>query len=180
MIRYACDEGETAFSDECGCGCIEAASGDECADVERNLLGAWNTIAECRQDSDCIVRYNALCGASTPALGDVGCFLPVNDDSDDTELEALEAQAVECGLATADCDCASLPPAACVDGSCVVESDLSLCESTGGTWQEGSCGHYACGQQPPCRALIPGCDCGASANFVQSEGCVTEPDCAGE
>jgi hypothetical protein len=176
VIRYACEAGETAFSDECGCGCIEATS-DECADVERSLRNEWSTLAECSEDADCTVRYNALCGASTETLGDVGCYLPVNENADDADLEALEARAVECGLLVADCDCASPPPAACVDGSCMPQADAALCEDTGGTWDEGSCGHYSCGRAPDCDALIPGCDCGPVANFVQSAGCSRDPEC---
>lgn len=67
-------------------------------------------------------------------------------------------------------------------GRCVVGSpgptDADLCKTTGGTWDAGSCGHYVCGEMPACRAVIPGCDCGADANFVEGKGCVADPACA--
>ena len=53
-----------------------------------------------------------------------------------------------------------------------------LCEDTGGTWDENACDHYACGVPNACEAIIPGCDCGPDANFVEGEGCVVDDACA--
>ncbi len=53
-----------------------------------------------------------------------------------------------------------------------------LCEDTGGTWDENACDHYACGVPNACEAIIPGCDCGPDANFVEGEGCVADDACA--
>lgn len=53
-----------------------------------------------------------------------------------------------------------------------------LCLESGGRWDEGSCGHYVCGEQPPCEALIPGCDCGPASNFDPELGCQEDPECA--
>ena len=50
-----------------------------------------------------------------------------------------------------------------------------LCEDTGGTWVETSCGDYFCGQPPLCYALIPGCDCGEGMNFGE-DGCFKDPE----
>ncbi len=52
-----------------------------------------------------------------------------------------------------------------------------LCETTGGTWDDTACGHYVCGQPNDCRAIDPGCDCGADANFTD-EGCVDDDECS--
>lgn len=52
-----------------------------------------------------------------------------------------------------------------------------LCESTDGTWDETACDHYVCGQPNACEAIIPGCDCGPDANFVEGEGCVDDDAC---
>lgn len=63
------------------------------------------------------------------------------------------------------------------DGSGTGSGDESDCESTGGTWVETSCGHYECGMPPVCAAVIPGCDCGPTMNFVEGTGCVEDPAC---
>ena len=55
--------------------------------------------------------------------------------------------------------------------------DQALCESTGGTWEPTSCGHYDCGLPPECAAIIPGCDCGATMNFADGQGCVEDDQC---
>lgn len=52
-----------------------------------------------------------------------------------------------------------------------------LCEDTGGTWDENACDHYVCGVPNACKAIIPGCDCGPDANFVEGEGCVDDDAC---
>ena len=52
-----------------------------------------------------------------------------------------------------------------------------LCEATGGSWDPISCGHYNCGQFPACDAIIPGCDCGPTSNFVPGIGCAPDPVC---
>ena len=53
-----------------------------------------------------------------------------------------------------------------------------LCEDTGGTWSEGTCGDSYCGQPPLCLAIIPGCDCGEGMNFGK-DGCFEDPMCEG-
>jgi hypothetical protein len=60
---------------------------------------------------------------------------------------------------------------------CVGPSEQELCETTGGTWDPGSCGHYTCGQFPDCDAIIPGCDCGVGRNFEAGVGCFDDPSC---
>ena len=62
------------------------------------------------------------------------------------------------------------------DDGCTCD-DECLCASTGGTWDDGACGHYVCGVPNDCRALIPGCDCGASETFADGVGCAVDPDC---
>ena len=56
----------------------------------------------------------------------------------------------------------------------------ALCESTGGSWDQFSCGHYQCGEPSLCLAIIPGCDCGETANFVEGYGCKKDPICGGD
>ena len=56
--------------------------------------------------------------------------------------------------------------------------DQSLCEGSGGTWDDTACGHYVCGVPNDCEAIIPGCDCGEDSNFVDGEGCVADDTCA--
>ena len=55
--------------------------------------------------------------------------------------------------------------------------EQSLCVLTGGVWDPLSCGHYPCGQFPPCDAIIPGCNCGLGNNFQPGIGCVADPTC---
>lgn len=54
----------------------------------------------------------------------------------------------------------------------------ALCEATAGTWDPTACGDYVCGIPNDCEALIPGCDCGQDANFVEGEGCVADDVCS--
>jgi hypothetical protein len=64
-----------------------------------------------------------------------------------------------------------VPPVPCAP------SEQLLCEATGGIWDPLSCGHYHCGQFPPCDAIIPGCNCGPSSNFAPGIGCFPDPTC---
>ena len=63
------------------------------------------------------------------------------------------------------------------DSSATGSGDEADCEATGGTWDMSSCGHYECGMPPVCAAVIPGCDCGPTMNFVEGTGCVEDPAC---
>ena len=56
-------------------------------------------------------------------------------------------------------------------------TDEALCTSTGGTWDESSCGDYVCGFKPDCEAIIPGCDCGEDSNFATGTGCQADSTC---
>lgn len=53
--------------------------------------------------------------------------------------------------------------------------DAALCEASGGTWDTETCGHYQCGVPQACRAIIPGCDCGADQSFYAGVGCQPSP-----
>ena len=55
--------------------------------------------------------------------------------------------------------------------------DQQLCESTFGVWDEDSCDHYTCGFFPDCDAIVPGCDCGAGATFIDGVGCQPDETC---
>jgi hypothetical protein len=56
-------------------------------------------------------------------------------------------------------------------------TERELCGDTGGDWREDSCGHYICGVEPDCDAIIPGCDCGPGRNFQHGTGCMHDPGC---
>jgi hypothetical protein len=75
-----------------------------------------------------------------------------------------------CTAVIAGCNCGparNFEDSGCAtDPACGEEAELSLCESTGGVWESGSCGHYTCGQPPDCDAIIPGCNCGPDGNFT--------------
>ncbi len=175
LVRFACEQGERMFSDECGCGC--ESTGSVCEGIDELLAEEWEIASYCDRDDECELRYNNLCGLETPALGAVGCYLPVGADADLELLKRLEGEVIACGLVAADCDCSEPPPAACVNGRCAPVDDATLCEDTGGTWMPSSCGHYDCGRQPACRALVPGCDCGPTQNFASGLGCLQDPEC---
>jgi hypothetical protein len=74
------------------------------------------------------------------------------------------------------------------DHACVATIGRTVCTVTGGTWHDCtagdpgcSCGDYHCGvpnYSDPC--IVPGCDCGPSANFVSDVvGCTLDSACYG-
>jgi hypothetical protein len=66
-----------------------------------------------------------------------------------------------------------------VTNSFEVQADgRGLCERTGGRFDPQSCGDYVCGVRPLCQAVIPGCDCGPFATFVEGMGCVSDASCS--
>jgi hypothetical protein len=52
-----------------------------------------------------------------------------------------------------------------------------LCIESGGSWLLDTCGHWECGKEPLCDAIIPGCNCGPKKSFDAKLGCVPEPNC---
>lgn len=66
------------------------------------------------------------------------------------------------------------------ESSSTGDDPQGLCEATGGTWDPNACEDYVCGVPNACEAVIPGCDCGPDANFVEGEGCVDDPKCEQE
>ncbi len=90
----------------------------------------------------------------------------------------------ECAAVIPGCDCGDdanfVEGVGCVDDpACSPLSDEELCELSDGDWDAGSCGHYVCGAFPDCDAVIPGCNCGDGANFVDGVGCVVDSACGG-
>ncbi len=57
-------------------------------------------------------------------------------------------------------------------------NDAELCRQTGGNWELLACDHYYCGLPQECAAVIPGCDCGPTANFEDGVGCMPDDACA--
>ncbi|MBW2273034.1 MAG: hypothetical protein JRG96_07165 [Deltaproteobacteria bacterium] len=68
------------------------------------------------------------------------------------------------------------PPELCGYGTCM-DVDIPLCRRTGGNWDESRCGHSTCQSDFTCLAIIPGCDCGPRASWVEGDGCVEDPAC---
>lgn len=137
------------------------------------------------------------CGADPCSLDCAAGFV-----SDDAGCELCECAPVQTASAAACLDDSACStdefcdvenfcdaPFGCVDnedcetvcyGRCIASTpptDMELCEDSDGKWDAASCGHYACGAVPACRAIIPGCDCGDDANFVDGEGCVIDDAC---
>ncbi len=81
------------------------------------------------------------------------------------------------------CDCG--PGRTFVEGTgCATDpscTDEELCRATHGTWYGedpcGPCGHYHCGQPSGLPCCAPGCDCGQSRVFDESQGCVVAEEC---
>ena len=74
------------------------------------------------------------------------------------------------------CTCTQGGDLACTERACLSARDA--CLNTDGVWDEGACGHTVCGHPPACDAIIPGCDCGPAANFVDGRGCVEDAGCS--
>jgi hypothetical protein len=91
-------------------------------------------------------------------------------------IALLSCWAFACGAST---EKSEDGPSADTKADHVGDDVASVCEQSGGTWDELSCGHYSCGEAPNCRAIIPGCDCGPGNNFVDDLGCVVDPACDG-
>ncbi|MEM6994354.1 MAG: hypothetical protein AAF721_27820 [Myxococcota bacterium] len=99
--------------------------------------------------------------ATTSATGDSG---DSGDSGDTAGSGDTAADSTSGGMTTGDTD----------------GGDEALCADTNGTWDDTACGHYECGVPNPCEALIPGCDCGAGANFVEGMGCMDDLKCSAE
>ncbi|MEL6177823.1 MAG: hypothetical protein AAFS10_02670 [Myxococcota bacterium] len=87
----------------------------------------------------------------------------------------------DCTAPIGGCNCGPTssfePSVGCVlDPQCPVD-DTTLCESSGGRWDEGGCGHYFCAWPTDCPGVESGCDCGIHANFVEGQGCVRDERC---
>jgi hypothetical protein len=147
-IRFSCDPGFAPFFNDCGCGC---------APVTECQVGGCSSHV-CHEPGLEIITtcewrpaYACYREATCERQADGACGWTVDD--------ALQA---------------------CLDEATGWEpgpTNEELCEATGGAWDTSSCGHYACGERPLCRALIPGCDCGPNANFVEGAGCVEDAAC---
>jgi hypothetical protein len=183
-------------------GCAEDGGyhGDNNSDSETH----WLTL--CAQDSDCQDGLSCLCGACTrrcdaddacEALGEVATCLSPEQAGDVCGGVGARLCWRECDQ---DSDCTSPAGSTCEAGICAPPAanngtnnganngtnnganngdggEQALCEGTDGRWDEVACGHYACGLPNGCEAIIPGCDCGAGANYVAARGCVEDPAC---
>lgn len=204
-IIPGCNCGEGSNFTDAGCFPDEAcASPDQEQALCEDSGGRWREDA-CGHltcgviDVNCFVPEPGCdCGSSgnfIPGQGcadDPNCTDPPSDDPalcaatggtwDETSCGHYRcALAPACDAVIPGCNCG--PDANWTDGQgCTYDASCqginkTLCESTQGTWDDGSCGHYVCGERPTCRALIPGCDCGTDANFEGGVGCVTDAAC---
>jgi plastocyanin len=104
---------------------------------------------------------------ATPADSPAGTLsrCPNGEDSDDNGVD-FSAKEPTPGLANL---CQNGPPA-----------QDQLCQKTGGKWMPFSCGHWTCGQEPMCDAIIPGCYCGDGMSFDADTGCFQDDACANQ
>jgi hypothetical protein len=154
MGEEADSESETAADSESGAATMTSVSDDD--------AGATSSVSD-----DGPVTMTSASDDDATATGSVS-----DDDATATGSvsdDDATATGSDAGIGTTD-DGGS-------DGSGTGSGDESDCESTGGTWVETSCGHYECGMPPVCAAVIPGCDCGPTMNFVEGTGCVEDPAC---
>lgn len=114
-------------------------------------------------------------GGSTDA-GDTGTATATSTDSGDPTATAT---ATDDGDPTADGGTLS---ASETDGGTSADTGFipedELCFNTGGEWLPDTCGHWVCGYEPGCDAIVPGCDCGEGYTFAEGEGCVEDDLCA--
>jgi hypothetical protein len=82
----------------------------------------------------------------------------------------------DCGVGTYGFDSGGNERPGPISETCPTTEE-ELCWATGGVWDPWSCGHYYCGVEPDCDAIIPGCNCGAGKNFEPGLGCVEDPEC---
>ena len=196
--EYVCDDctaGYAGAQAACVNGmCSVACDGSiSCPDLERSIVRERNEVTSCTSDADCEKRYDPLCGNVGSVAGPFGCWSPVHENADLSNLFDLERSFLRQCASVIEChDCPGHPSTACIDGQCIVPcpsgctcdtgfacSDPSIapCLATGGRWDEWSCGHYSCGVRPDCQAIIPGCDCGSESNFVDGFGCNPDTAC---
>jgi hypothetical protein len=88
-----------------------------------------------------------------------------------------------CGACLDSCNCGPhrnfISGRGCVpDVACGDARPEDICESTGGTWVMGTCGHYGCGFPNDLACVSPGCDCGLLSNYDEASGCVYDASCA--
>jgi len=152
--------------------------------------GTWDANAcghyECGLPNDCdAVIPGCNCGSLSNFMPGVGCVSDADCSSDPCGGTTI---ACPNGLFPTDTNGDNCPDACkCADGSdpgangnCLSQpTKEQLCTATGGTWDPNSCGDYMCGEAPFCDAIIPGCNCGSSANYMDGQGCVADSTCGG-
>jgi hypothetical protein len=129
--------------------------------------------SSCSDDSEC-----AILSPGCP----LGCVAYVNASSED-EAKALAQSLVQQVENQCDYDCEAFGVAACLDGQCGERPEGTpmdppqLCEATGGTWVDSTCGAYRCGEPTNLDCASGGCDCGPTGIFG-SEGCEEAAECS--
>ncbi len=198
-VAVPCNCGETANFVE-GQGCVEDEICHEQSDEQilcEELGGRWDELScgdyRCgvTPPAACQIAGGCDCGPTANFVEGEGCV------EDDTCIITECMEILSASTCRARSDCRIVP--VCDDpligenlGACGVDStpcinadncdepgcsDEQLCEVSNGDWIASACGHHTCGQQSPASCATGGCDCGATANFVEGEGCVEDRLC---
>lgn len=181
-------------------GCREGCS-RSCADIDTDLAAFVASNRPCQTSTDCTTTFSV----QPKYIDDSSCTIYLSKAADLSVWVSLSTEwrlvpngggpgcADPFGVSCTD----NVPPApACSSGVCgpagecplgcwcengpVVcpDDDRFRCESTGGVWDSGSCGHYRCGQPPLELCVDPGCDCTEGRNFVDGVGCEFDNTCS--
>jgi len=173
VIRFICDPGEVAFSNDCGCGCIDPLAGptlNNCNQVERNYDRELDRIQACNTAADC---GQVLTGTSC------GCTrnLVARNDANTARFDAIVDRAGDLGCdlgLISTCDCPAADGFACVDNTCTwnytTRPVLTACGGILGTQCPAG---LSCVDDPNdrCDPDCGGADCGGFCAEVEGSQC---------
>lgn len=156
------DGGTDAGSDAGNAAGSDAGGPASCGALAELIVDAQQDQRDCSSGQGCQASYNALCGAE--ADFDAGCYLPMAVGAGAAALSDLEDTYLASCPPGADCDCASAPPAVCLDGACeLVWDSCHLIEDSG-----------VCDGRDDCVWTVPGC--GDDEN-LPAAGCYPDVNC---
>jgi hypothetical protein len=182
-----CGKDQACIADECGVLYCESCKLVECEEpelpskcsVEETLCPA-SAKNECESDSDCGgwgYCISNLCGVGICSHVLVLCEQPEFECEADSDC----GKGHFCQLGEGPCAGTTCEPCGGDEMEPVPPvTNEELCLMTGGKYDSNSCGHYNCGEQPTCEAVLPGCDCGPNMNFNAYFGCLEDMACQEE